>query len=123
MAYDYYNTVLQDAKDALDDQGEYFDDFEDFMDYLWVDDSVTGNGSGSYFFNAAKAREAVSDFIWSEEFNEMVGEFGIDVDKLMADGPEAVDVSIRCWYLGQVRNELEEYWDEVKGTDDDEDEE
>lgn len=120
MAYDYYDVVLQDAKDYLDDQGEYYDDFEDFMDALWIEDSVTGNGSGSYFFNSAKAREAVSDFIWSEEFNEMVGDFAVDVDHLMQEGPEAVDVTIRCWYLGIVRGDLEDYWHEVKGDEDEE---
>ena len=33
--------------------------YETLYDELWVDDSVTGNGSGSYTFNREKAKEYV----------------------------------------------------------------
>lgn len=120
MAYsysDYYDEVLADAIAAMADYGDQCTDFQDFYDEVWLDDSVTGNGSGSYFFNSAKAKEAISDFIWSDEFVEMCEEFGDTVGHCMKMGPEGVDVSIRCWMLGQVSGELEDKWNEVFGDE------
>ena len=117
---DYYNEVLADATAAMVDYGDEYTDFQEFYDALWTDDSVTGNGSGSYFFNSAKARDAISDFIWSDEFAEMCAEFDETINGCMKMGPEGVDVSIRCWMLGQVSGALEDKWDEMF-PDEDED--
>lgn len=116
---DYYNEVLADAVAVMADYGDEYTDFQEFYDALWTDDSVTGNGSGSYFFNAVKAKDAISEFIWSDEFNYMCEEFGDSVEHCMEMGPEGVDVSIRCWMLGQISSELEDKWNEMFPEDED----
>ena len=118
----YYNEVLNDAKAALDENMGYYDSFQKFYDDLWVDDSVTGNGSGSYYFNAYKASKAVSEFLWTEECHELLSELCVDVAKLMEDGPESADVTVRCCMLGHVAKELKDYWDEVHEDNDEENE-
>ena len=71
---------------------------------LWADDSVTGNGSGSYTFNTAKAAENVQG---NEDLvREMIREFGYDageiVDRFLNAEWEWFDVSIRCYLLGEM---------------------
>lgn len=114
---DYCNEVRDDARRALDEECDYYDDFETFCKNLWVNDSVTGNGSGSYYFNAAKAKQAVSSIIWDEEFSDMCEEWGYDTVRILEKGPEVVDVILRCYALGFVEGELEDYWREKKGEE------
>lgn len=122
-AEDYREEVLNDIKAYIDDQGQWYvendKDFDEFYDDLWTVDSVTGNGSGSYYFNSAKARNAVSEFIFTDEFKDMCGEWCLDVAKLINDGPEAIDVTIRCYTLDSVRDDAEQYWDERFGIEED----
>lgn len=72
----------------------------DLSEELWTVDSVTGNGSGSYTFNTAKAREYVLED--GEEYvKELIEEFCLDsgtVAKHLFDW-EYWDVSIRCYLL------------------------
>lgn len=62
MAYDYYANVKDDVLSYINDEirpGEYWDrdELESHLnDTLCADDSVTGNCSGSYTFNSAKAK-------------------------------------------------------------------
>lgn len=111
---DYYEQVLSDAKDAVDENINYYDDFDEFYDELWFDDSVTGNGSGSYFVNAAKAREAVADAIWDEKILNALSELGISGDRIVQylrdNDTESLDVCIRCAMLGEVYGEIEGYF-------------
>ena len=75
---------------------------------------MTGNGSGSYTFNAAKARENVSDAIWDEKVLDALSEFGISGDRiaqyLRDNDAESLDVCIRCAMLGEVYGEIEGYF-------------
>ena len=75
---------------------------------------MTGNGSGSYFFNAAKAREAVADAIWDEKILDALSEITIDGDEiaqyLRDNNPESLDVCIRCAMLSEVYGEIEEHF-------------
>ena len=79
-------------------------------DILWVDDGVTGNGSGSYYFNTWKAEEALCHN-W-DLLAEACEEFGQDIGEAFKQGVEACDVTIRCYLLGQAiaaaLDELEE---------------
>ena len=86
-------------------------------DDLWTNDSVTGNGSGSYFFNTWKAEEALCHNL--DLLGEACEEFGSTAD-LLKDGAEACDVTIRCYLLPQA---ISEALDELEEDDEDEDEE
>ena len=124
--YDYYEVVKEDArlsisealeggwvtKDEVSDVDKFYDCF---YDRLWIDDSVTGNASGSYTFNSAKASEYVVDNL--DLLREAYIEFGEGeeaVGKDFLDGEwEAMDVTIRCYVLGSVLRDIaEEYEDE-----------
>lgn len=116
---DYYQQVKNDAISAIDEQFDcgYWDgdtEWDVAYDNLFIDDGVTGNGSGSYFFNAAKAREAVADAIWDEKILDALSEIGVDDSQIvqyLCDGDaESLDVCIRCAMLGEVYGEIKDYF-------------
>lgn len=116
---DYYQQVKNDAIAAIDEQFDcgYWDgdtEWDVVYDNLFVDDGVTGNGSGSYFFNATKARDAVADAIWDEKILDALSEIGTDgeriVEYLRDNDAESLDVCIRCAMLGEVYGEIEEHF-------------
>ena len=114
--YNYLEQVTVDAKEAILENMEYwyFDDREELeavaYDELWLDDGVTGNDSGSYFFSTRKAEEALCHN-W-DLLAEACEEFGQDIGEAFKQGAEACDVTIRCYLLGQAiaaaLDELEE---------------
>ena len=87
---------------------------ERLNDELWIADSVTGNGSGSYYFSSYKAREQVLEHGY-EYIPEAVAEFGIDskeVAQRFIDGDwEYWDVTIRCYLLSEA---IEEALDQLQ---------
>lgn len=110
---DYREQVRSDAEDAMRENLEYFDTFDECMDSLIVDDAVTGNGSGSYTFNAWQAEQNVAGIIWDDGFLELLGNCGyegVPVDK----GPEALDVIARVLVLYEMEGDLEELFEEMK---------
>lgn len=77
-------------------------------DDMWDEDSITGNGSGSYTFSTYKAEENIChnlDLLYEacEEFESF---------DVLRKGAEACDVTIRCYLLAgcisDVLDELEE---------------
>ena len=110
---DYQNEVKADAIAAIDDYGKDCKDFEDMYDSLWVDDSVTGNGSGSYYFNSANAADAVAGIIFDPDFIAELEGMGYD-HVPVEDGAETVDVIARCVALGLVSGELEDYFNKMR---------
>ena len=85
---------------------------------LWIADSVTGNASGSYFFNAWKAEEAIAHN-W-DLLEEAMQEF-CDERNPIEKGAEWCDVIIRCYLLGEcVAAVLDELEDELEELDEDE---
>lgn len=116
---DYYQQVKNDAIAAIDEQFDcgYWDgdtEWDVVYDNIFVDDAVTGNGSGSYFFNAAKAREAVADAIWDEKILNAFSDIGVNGDEiaqyLRDNDAESLDVCIRCAMLSEVYGEIEDYF-------------
>lgn len=113
--YNYMEQVTSDAKEAiLECMDEWdFNDRDELEqianDVLWVNDSVTGNASGSYYCNAWKAEEALCHN-W-DLLEEAIDEFGGDTD-ILRQGAESCDVTIRCYLLvqaiGAALDELEE---------------
>ena len=131
MNYDYLNAVCDDVREYIENEIDRFDWTGDregleekLNDDLFVDDSVTGNASGSYYCNAYKAKQAfLSDPKAEEYFAECCADFGMDsaeVGKHFIRGDyEYFDVTIRCYLLGQaiaeVLDEMEKagYFDEI----------
>lgn len=118
---EYQEEVKSDAMDAIKENLEYVNSWDEMYDLLFVDDSVTGNASGSYYFNRWKAEEAVSGIIFDsdavDEF-KAAGYDGIPTE----EGAETCDVIARCLCLGLVSGELEEYYDSLTEQDEDEEE-
>ena len=120
MTYnDYYQQVKNDAIAAIDEQFDcgYWDgdtEWDVVYDNLFLDDAVTGNGSGSYTFNAAKARENIADAIWDDKVLNALEEMGCSADQLADylrdNDPESIDVCIRCAMIGEVYDEVERHF-------------
>lgn len=121
MKYNYLENVKEDVKNYIeenkDNESYNFNDEEELkqllFDDLWIDDSVTGNGSGSYYFNSYKARESVQGN--EDLLIEALEEFGNDAEsykRSMID-PEFADVTIRCYLLSQA---IDEVLEEIKNT-------
>jgi len=121
--YNYFEAVKNAVLDYINENEikvttSNKDELADSLnDDLWTNDSVTGNGSGSYFFNTWKAEEALCHNL--DLLGEACEEFGSTAD-LLKDGAEACDVTIRCYLLPQA---ISEALDELEEDDEDEDEE
>lgn len=107
------NDILQYLKDndikvTLDNREELE---QQLYDDLFIEDTVTGNASGSYTFNTCEAQEYVSDNL--DLLQEAIEEFGYDWEEFnpLAKGFEWCDVTIRCYLLGQA---ISEALDEVE---------
>ncbi len=123
--YDYKQAVMDDIKQYIEDHDikvttSTRDELQDELyDVLFVDDSVTGNASGSYTFNAWQAEENLCHNL--DLLKEACNEFGSQCDIL--ESAESCDVTIRCYLLSEclaeVLDELEE--DDEEEPEDDED--
>lgn len=119
MAYNYREHLKADVVDSLDLFVPHsYDDVEEFRvhldERLWVEDSVTGNGSGSYTFSREDAKENVLANL--DLLHEAMEDFGVTDEEIgkrfMADDWEWFDVVIRCFLLSGVCEEVaEEYKD------------
>lgn len=109
--YDYISAISEDIKSYITDNynivdvarrmKEDRDEFsEELNDLLWVEDSVTGNASGSYFCNTNKAEEAICHN-W-DVLAEALEEFGCSDVNPIEKGAEWCDVTIRCYLLGEA---------------------
>ena len=119
MSYDYKAAVRSDVEDWIQDNldelkdfsSPYYDDVYSYLqDTLFTEDSVTGNGSGSYTFSRALADEYFHGDpkarVYVKELAEEWCEEGMIGEKALDEEWEWFDVSIRCWLLGEVIGEL-----------------
>lgn len=117
--YDYRQAVKDSIEDYLDENYtkeeildriyEDVDRFrEELYDDMFISDSVTGNASGSYFFNTWKAEEALCHNL--DLMVEAYQEFGKfpSADNFSA---EAADVTIRCYLLGEMLSEVLDFYE------------
>ena len=122
MMYNYLEAMKSDIMDYIRNEvntNEFAsrEELEESLNNdLWNADSVTGNASGSYHCNSNKSMECVIDNI--DLLNEMCIEFCIDSatigEKFINKEWEWMDVSIRCYLLGQAISEaLDEIEDEL----------
>jgi hypothetical protein len=122
MAYDYKEAMADDIKQYIDENvtidengytynGETYEDgqslYEALNDDMWVEDSVTGNGSGSYTFDRHQSYENVQgDPDAMDYIRDLVSEFGVEAEtvaeKFLDEDYDYWDVSIRCYLLGEV---------------------
>ena len=125
--YNYVDALKEDIKNYIEENGIDIKTLGDgdrdsaesaLNDDLWVEDSVTGNGSGSYTFDREQAKEYLFDSSDGMELlKEAVSEYGIEAetiaDKMMGEDWEWFDVTIRCYALYQAISEVfDELWDE-----------
>ena len=124
MEDDYLDAVKEDVRkyieenrvdilnkvgyEDFDDIADYMDDITEYLnDTLWTEDSVTGNASGSYWFNSWKAEEALCHNL--DELEEACEDMGEDMGEIIKQGAESADVTIRCYLLGRaIAEELDE---------------
>ncbi len=107
--YNYLEAVKEDVKEYIDNEIT-LKDFSDrdeleekLNDDLWMDDSVTGNDSGSYTFNTYEAEENICHNL--DLLAEACKEFDCEAD-FLENGAEWADVTIRCYLLGQAISEV-----------------
>ena len=124
MAYNYRTEMEYDVRLAVREwfschdvemyQGEIMQYEQEIYDDLWIDDSVTGNASGSYTFSTYQAEENLCHNM--DLAAEAYKEFGYDgIPSKDIENPEAMDVTIRCYLLGEVLHSvLEEIDDELE---------
>ncbi len=103
--YNYENEVRNDVIEYGNEWLSYnnetvteenIDEIRDRLyEAMWMSDSVTGNGSGSYTFNRWVAEENLCHNM--DLFLEAVEEFGSDLSSLIEEGAEVMDVTIRCY--------------------------
>lgn len=119
--YDYYNAVYNDVKDYYFENKEAYKglDRDDLIEKLNDDcfeaDRVTGNASGSYTFNYYEAEENLLHN--TDLLAEACEEFGSDPAAFLL-GPEAADVTIRCYLLRSAVEEFVNDYAEQIGIED-----
>lgn len=126
--YNYLEAVTSDVLDYIKEEinldewkGNREGLEEKLNDELWTLDSVTGNASGSYTFNTWEAEENLAHN-W-DLLAEALDEFGQDGTDVLRQGAESMDVTIRCYLLGQaIAEALDELEEELAEDDEDEEE-
>lgn len=104
--YDYRKSVRDDVLEYIENEITLSDwagrreELEEYLEEtLWANDSVTGNASGSYYFNSWKSEESLAHN-W-DLLAEALEEFGQDGTDVLKKGAEAMDVTIRCYLLSE----------------------
>ena len=114
--YSYHDTMRAEINEYINDEinlEEYKGNREELEeklnDDLWICDAITGNASGSYTMNRAKAREYVTEDGF-DHLREAISDFGITAEEIgkrfIDEDWEWLDVTIRCYLLGQIINEV-----------------
>ncbi len=107
--YYHMEAMTEDIRNYINDEitlSDYSDreELEDHLnDTLFIEDSVTGNASGSYTFSAYQAEEYICHNL--DLLAEAMEEFGCD-ENILEKGAEWCDVTIRCYLLSQAIAEV-----------------
>ena len=127
MKYDYYEAAVKDVSDFIRDNNYDLSEFsgmDEFFDQVYndcsVEDSVTGNASGSYTFSRYKAKENVVSNI--DMLGDVIRYFDYSSkdlgDMILNDDWETLDVLFRCYVLGDaVDLAIKKYIAELGGED------
>ena len=114
--YNYLENIKEDIKNYIEENEieineKNIEEIEEQLnDDLWIEDTVTGNASGSYTFNTCEAEQNLNGN-W-DLLNEALEAFGESNINILEKGAEWCDVTIRCYLLSQaiseVLNEMED---------------
>ncbi|MDY6084804.1 MAG: hypothetical protein SPI25_06125 [Dialister sp.] len=112
--YDYRQAMKEDIRDYIKDNVEIGKDTDKdelestLYDDLFIEDSVTGNASGSYTFKRNTARDYVTDNI--DLLEEACHELGIDDATIgrwfLNQDFDSMDVTIRCHLLSECLHDV-----------------
>ena len=108
------NYTEEEIREALETAHSRQELEERLFDEFWADDSITGNGSGSYTFSTYEAEENLAHNF--DLLEETAAEFGIEptIQTGYEHGAEWWDVSIRCYLLPQaISKALDEIEDDL----------
>ena len=110
---EYINETRQNVLDAFANMPQLVNEDEDYIyNVLLEDDSVTGNGSGSYTGSAQEARENIIECMFESDPMSRLEETGFTLSSIANNGPEGLDVLFRCKALETL--DMEELVEEFK---------
>ena len=127
--YNYPRAMQEDVLEYIKDNFTTLEQLEklekrdewemELNDSLWVEDSITGNASGSYTFNSYKARDYAMGNI--EILRDALHDFDIEPkeigERFLNEDWEYFDVTIRCYLLSgaivHALDELENWYDKI----------
>lgn len=116
MEYIKDNYTITERLEKLENRDEWETELHDS---LWVEDSVTGNASGSYTFNRHLAKKYVIDNIeiLADALHEFCTESKEIGERFLNEDWEYFDVTIRCFLLSgaivHALDELEEFYNRI----------
>lgn len=113
MTFDeYLEDTLENAKFAITSEYDLscYGDYGELEDDLLNDDSVTGNGSGSFTYDRAKAEENIDGLVTDSVFRDALRFHGFE----LPDDAESIDVIARIIALYENREELEEVFENTR---------
>ena len=110
----YLEMVKNDLKTWIEDNNDYLIDidsenlFDEIYDSAFIDDSVTGNASGSYTFNSYEAMEIVKENL--PDVMTALNAFCYDANAIgkmfFNEEWETLDVIARCYFLSDALYEI-----------------
>lgn len=110
---DYIEQTRQNVLDVFANMPQLVNEDEDYIyKVLLEDDSVTGNGSGSYTCSAQEARENIVECLFEAEPMRGLEDRGYTLSTFPNIGPEGVDVLFRCHALEML--DMEKLVEEFK---------
>lgn len=104
-AIDFINEAKEGAEGGLRALGS----FQSIFDEMMNDDSVTGNGSGSYTYDRSKAEENIANLATDIDFREVLARSG---EELPVEA-EHIDVLARMLALEELYGDLEAEFNDV----------
>src|SRR5699024_12839732 len=92
---EYIEEVENLVKEAINDPHSQYldmDNDDEVRDEMWVDDAISGNGSGSFYGNSAQSKESARDLVFNEDFQSEREGLGDDRSVFTRE-PETVRVT------------------------------
>ena len=100
--YSYHDAIWEDIEEYLKQNNIELteENYDEVFENMFMDDSITGNASGSYTFNAYQAEENLAHN-W-DLLLEALKAYDETSINILEKGPEWCDVTIRCYLLNQI---------------------